>query len=155
MIKSDLPIVDPSAWEQDQAPLDRRNAGHVKSKSRADMWYEAWYEPFSLFRKCEMWPFLLVAGEGLGPTTQKTSTSTTNGYLREANVHGVCDTADFEADITWALPLPSTDPRRLRITASTTPGIRETKSISISSLGFPKRPDREAKCQPRHSQSQL
>jgi len=69
MIKSDLPIVDPSAWEEDQAPLDRRNAGHVKSKSRANMWYEAWYEPFSLFGKCEKWPFLLVAGEGHATTS--------------------------------------------------------------------------------------
>ena len=45
------------------------NAGHVKSKSRANMWYEAWYEPFSLFGKCKKWPFLLVAGEGLEPPT--------------------------------------------------------------------------------------
>jgi hypothetical protein len=37
--------------------------------SNQDMWYEAWYELFSLFGKCEKWPFLLVAGEGLEPPT--------------------------------------------------------------------------------------
>ena len=56
------------------------------------MWYEAWYEMFSLFGKCEKWPFLLVAGEGLDTTSQINSTKTTSCRHGQPRVSCVCDT---------------------------------------------------------------
>ena len=49
--------------------LPSRVGARQIENSNQDMWYEAWYELFSLFGKCEKRPFLMVAGEGLEPPT--------------------------------------------------------------------------------------
>jgi hypothetical protein len=54
-------------------PRDRVSRVALILKSAEYMWYETWYELFSLLGKCEKLPFLLVAGERYtaSPTTEE------------------------------------------------------------------------------------